>query len=157
MLLWLYPPKETEPRWVEIPLFREDRSLAAERTVAATPSGRDRSQMRKGTEAPRPSNGHRAQTGNWSCCTSYSPRNRGILLDPLSSAILGQQLPPLPKFTGDTQGEEERFDERLEVVALVYRWNNQAKLVNLITHLRGSACLLLLQVMYPQQRSTMYY
>ncbi len=59
-------------------------------------------------------------------------------------ALLAQQIPPLPKFNGDAQigSEEERFDEwleRLEMVASVCGWNEQTKLFNLITRLRGSA------------------
>ena len=65
-------------------------------------------------------------------------------MNPMSMAMLAQQLPPLPKFTGDGQvgSEEERFDEwleRLEMVATMCGWNEQAKLVNLITRLRGQA------------------
>ena len=62
----------------------------------------------------------------------------------LSLAVMGQQLPPLPKFTGRNtdDSEDERFSEwleRLEMVALMYQWTEQAKLVNLVTCLRGPA------------------
>ena len=54
-----------------------------------------------------------------------------------------QQLPPLSKFNGDTiEGEEQSFTdwiEQLELIAEAYRWNDQAKLVNLVTRLRGQA------------------
>ncbi len=78
-------------------------------------------------------------------------------VNPLSMAMLAQQLPPLPKFSGDGNlgGEEERFDEwleRLEMVASVCGWNKQAKLVNLITRLRGPAYSFYCSCT-PQQRS----
>ena len=77
---------------------------------------------------------------------------------PLSMAMLSQQLPPLPKFAGDSQigAEEERFDEwleRLEMVAGVCGWNEQAKLVNLVTRLRGPAYSFY-RSCAPQQRSS---
>ena len=63
--------------------------------------------------------------------------------DPLSLALMAQQLPPLSKFNGDdTGGEEQGFTdwiEQLELVGEVCRWNDQAKLVNLVTRLRGQA------------------
>ncbi len=71
------------------------------------------------------------------------PVNRDTA-NPLSLAMLAQQLPPLPRFTCDGRmgGEEERFDEWLEcleMVASMCGWSEQAKLVNLITRLRGPA------------------
>ncbi len=74
----------------------------------------------------------------------------------LSMAMLAQQLPPLPKFSGDglSGGEEERFDEwleRLDLVATTCGWSDQAKLVNLITRLRGPAFY---RSCTPQQRSS---
>ena len=63
--------------------------------------------------------------------------------DPLSLALMAQQLPPLSKFNGDdTDGEGQGFTdwiEQLELIGEVCRWNDQAKLVNLVTRLRGQA------------------
>ena len=57
-------------------------------------------------------------------------------------AILAQQLPSLPNFTGDCgHGEEEDVDEwieRLELVANTCKWGEQAKLVSVATRLRFS-------------------
>ena len=63
--------------------------------------------------------------------------------DPLSMALLAQQLPPLPTFSGgqlDGDGESVgEWLERIELVAGMYEWDNQAKLVNIVTRLRGEA------------------
>ncbi len=51
--------------------------------------------------------------------TSLSP------LDPLSSVLLAQQLPPMPNFTGDALDGEERFDEwmeRFKIVSVALGW-----------------------------------
>ena len=61
--------------------------------------------------------------------------------DPVSVALLAQQLCSLPSFTGDVGGDGESFAEwlgRLELVATTCRWDDQAKLVNVATHLHGS-------------------
>ena len=61
----------------------------------------------------------------------------------LSQALLAQQLPSIPKFTGEErqQGGEtiEDWKEQFEMVATLGGWDEQAKLVNLITRLRGQA------------------
>ena len=63
--------------------------------------------------------------------------------DTLTMALLAQQLPPLPNFTGDNlDADGESFEdwlERLELVATTCHWNDQTKLVNIATRLRGSA------------------
>ena len=55
--------------------------------------------------------------------------------------LLGQQLSPMNKFSGeDLDGDGETFlkwVEQFELVASMYKWNDQAKLVNLTTRLRG--------------------
>ena len=57
--------------------------------------------------------------------------------------MLAQQLPPLTKFNGENcDGEGETFQdwiEQFEMVATVCRWDDQAKLVNLVTRLKGQA------------------
>ena len=62
----------------------------------------------------------------------------------MSSALLAQQLPPLTKFDGDTSGGDNKetvkeWLEQFELVAGVCRWEDSAKLVNLVTRLRGEA------------------
>ena len=67
----------------------------------------------------------------------------GGTVDNLSLALLSQQIPSLPKFSGDTlEGDAESFTdwiEQLELIAEACRWNSQSKLVNLVTRLRGQA------------------
>ena len=54
-----------------------------------------------------------------------------------------QQLPPLNKFSGeedDNRGETiEEWLEQFELVAAVARWDQSAKLANLVTRLKGPA------------------
>ena len=72
-----------------------------------------------------------------------TPAATGSTLDSLTQTMLAQQLLPLPKFTGDTTGDEtegvQEWLECLEMMAGACGWTNQMKLVNLITQLRGSA------------------
>ena len=60
-----------------------------------------------------------------------------------SLVITPAQLPPVPKFSGDSLKDDvENFTEWLEqfnLVAEVCQWNNRARLVNLVTRLKGSA------------------
>ena len=76
--------------------------------------------------------------------------------DTLSMALLAQQLPSLPCFSGEQMdGDGENFSEWLEwleLVANTCRWDNQAKLVNVATRLRGSASRFY-RSCTPQQRS----
>ena len=69
-------------------------------------------------------------------------------LNVLSRTLLAQQLPPLqtsPETTRigtgtDRDGESfEEWSERLEMVAATCHWDNQTKLVNTATRLRGSS------------------
>ena len=67
-----------------------------------------------------------------SSATSNSPE--------LSAALLAQQLPPLPKFSGNS--DDESFQEwiaQFELVAEVCQWKSQTKLIHLTTRLRGEA------------------
>ena len=60
----------------------------------------------------------------------------------LSQALLAQQLPPLPKYTGEEQSQGETFRdwlEQFELVASLGEWDEKTKLVNLVTRLRGQA------------------
>ena len=70
--------------------------------------------------------------------------------------LLGQQLPPLSKFSGeDLDGDGETFlewMEQFELVASMCGWNDQAKLVNLTTRLRGQAYAFY-RTCTPKQRS----
>jgi len=60
-----------------------------------------------------------------------------------SAALLAQQLPPLPKFTGESHGEDgETFQDwkvQFEMVASICKWDPQMKLANLVTRLQGQA------------------
>ena len=64
-------------------------------------------------------------------------------LDALSVALLSQQLPSLPNFHGENlEGDGESFNdwlEHLELVASTCKWDDQAKLVDIATRLRGTA------------------
>ena len=56
--------------------------------------------------------------------------------------LVAHQLPPLEKFTGDTSGEAEtvvEWLEQFELIANACHWNESAKLVNLVTRLKGQA------------------
>ena len=61
----------------------------------------------------------------------------------LSVALMAQQLPLPSKFSGnDPSSEGETFEEwitQFELVAEMHKWNPQAKLIHLITRLRGEA------------------
>ena len=62
----------------------------------------------------------------------------------MSTALFAHQLPPLSKFDGCTgpggEGETvKEWLEQFELVAGVCKWDNQTKLVNLVTRLRGEA------------------
>ena len=62
--------------------------------------------------------------------------------DVLSVALMAQQLPLPSKFSGSDLSSEETFEEwitHFELVAGVHKWNSQAKLIHLITRLRGEA------------------
>ena len=52
--------------------------------------------------------------------------------------MLAQQLQPLTKFNGEScDGKGEAFQdwiEQFEVVATICRWDDQAKLVNLVVY-----------------------
>ena len=64
---------------------------------------------------------------------------------PLKSVLLAQNLPPLPKFSGESSDGgfcKDIFQdwlEQFELIANVLGWSSQAKLVNLITRLQGQA------------------
>ena len=57
----------------------------------------------------------------------------------------GQQLPPISKFGGeDSYGEGESFEdwiEQFKTVANMYKWDAQARLVNLTTCLKAKLIL----------------
>ena len=61
----------------------------------------------------------------------------------ISSVLLAQQLPPLSKFSGErNDGDMDTFQEwieQFEMIVSVCGWSAQAKLVNLVTRLRGQA------------------
>lgn len=59
----------------------------------------------------------------------------------LEAALLAQYIPPIPKFSGETQGSDSDsfldWGEQFELVAEACQWTEQAKLVNLATRLKG--------------------
>ena len=61
------------------------------------------------------------------------------------SVMLAQQLPPLPKFSGEMNDGDHGVDtfeewlERFELMATTLSWSSQTRLVNLITRLHGQA------------------
>ena len=61
----------------------------------------------------------------------------------VTSALLVQQLPPLPRFSGEvSDGDMDTFQdclERFEIIAGVFGSSPQAKLVNLVTRSQGQA------------------
>lgn len=66
------------------------------------------------------------------------------------------QLPQLPRFSGEEQADGETFAdwlEQFESVALLGRWDDHCKLVNLTTRLRGTAYQFF-QSCTPDQRSS---
>ena len=68
-----------------------------------------------------------------------SPKAPETLLSMLTAHHLP---PPLTKFSGEASTDGETFVEWLEqfeMVASLLRWNDQAKLVNLVTRLKGPA------------------
>jgi len=68
-----------------------------------------------------------------------------VNIDPVSSVLLAQQLPALPKFSGDVNDRDlgvntfEEWLERFELMSTTLSWSSQAKLVNVITRLHGQA------------------
>ena len=62
---------------------------------------------------------------------------------PAAPYLLGQQVPPINKFSGeDMEGEGDTFlewAEQFDLIANMCGWNDQARLVNLTTRLRGQA------------------
>ena len=61
----------------------------------------------------------------------------------ISSVLLAQQLPLLSKFSGErNNGDMDTFQEwieQFEMIASICGWSAQARLVNLVTRLRGQA------------------
>ena len=78
-------------------------------------------------------------------------------LGTLSMALCSQQLPSLPNFSGDNADTDKEYFsewlERLELVAITCGWDDQAKLVNVATRLRGAASRFY-RSCPPQQRAT---
>ena len=67
-----------------------------------------------------------------------------VFNESVTSAVLAQQLPPLPKFSGGevNNGGMDTFQdwlEQFEMIANVCGWSPQARLVNLVTRLEGQA------------------
>ena len=84
------------------------------------------------------------------------PQNLRQWPQPAASYLLGQQVPPINKFSGDdVNGEGDTFLEwvkQFELIAEMCGWNDRAKLVNLTTRLRGQAYSFY-QTCTPKERS----
>ena len=76
-------------------------------------------------------------------CTTTTPYITGSTITTPIHCWYSNNYDTLSKFNGDTiEGEEQSFTdwiEQLELIAEACRWNDQAKLVNLVTRLRGQA------------------
>ena len=80
--------------------------------------------------------------------------NQGaIVSSPSNLGVLTNQIPPLPKFSGEvdsSKGDSESFTdwkEKFEMIAEAYHWDDRTKLVNLVTRLCGQAILFIGHVM----------
>ena len=108
------------------------------------------------TALPRPGGELRPLPGVHGEAAGPVPYPAVATLDALLMTLLAQQLPPLPNFSGEhMDGDGETFEEwleRLELVAATCRWDDQTKLVNIATRLRGSASRFY-RTCTPQQRS----
>ena len=73
---------------------------------------------------------------------STQPKGNVDVPSDLSIALSAQQFPPLPNYSGGDASSEDSFQDwigQFELVAEIYRLSKQAKLMNLITRLRGEA------------------
>ena len=86
------------------------------------------------------------------------PGGSAEALTAMSTALLAQQLPPLSKFDGDPGVGENKetikeWLEQFEMIAEVCRWDSKAKLVNMVTRLRGEAYAFYKSCSLQQRRS----
>ena len=62
---------------------------------------------------------------------------------PLRAAIQGQQIPPISRYSGANVGDEDETIEdwldQFDLIASVFEWDERARLMHLVTHLKGSA------------------
>ena len=74
------------------------------------------------------------------------------ITDRLSQALLAQQLPTIPKFTGEECQQEgeiiEDWKEQFEMVATLGEWDERSKLVNLVMHPPAWTGLLILSFLH---------
>jgi len=133
------------PLSVEAPVFSPTSQMAPATVPSTTP------------QAPLPSEPLGQQSPGIGAAVEPVPTLAATPRDALSVALLAQQLPQLPNFTGghlDGDGESiEDWLERLELVAGACNWDDQAKLVNVATRLRGEASRFY-RSCTPQQRSS---
>ena len=61
----------------------------------------------------------------------------------VEAALLAQQMPPIPNFSGDSIGKDGDtfvdWSEQFQLVAEACQWSDQVNLVNLATRLKGQA------------------
>ena len=84
-----------------------------------------------------------------------------VCSEPITTALLAQQLPPLPKFSGErNDGDMETFQDWLEqfgMIANVCGWSPQVKLVNLVTRLCGQAYAFFFPVQFSRRLVMCYW
>ena len=126
-------------------------------SVVPTPVEFSNSQLSTSVDMSDVSHGYNSQvsllTGNSLCAPTSLPLLPALgsaIGQPLSKVvpIYGNQLPPIPRFTGEEDltesGSFPDWFEQYEAVATLAGWDEHAKLVNLI---KGN-CVLILSFMY---------
>ena len=84
-----------------------------------------------------------------------------VCSEPIIAALLAQQLPLLPKFSGErNDGDMETFQdwlEQFEMIANICGRSPQAKLVNLVTRLQGQAYAFFVPVQFSRRLVMCYW
>ena len=75
----------------------------------------------------------------------------------VQAALLAQQIPPIPNFSGDSMSKDSDtfvdWSEQFQLVAEACQWSDQVKLVNLATRLKGQAYAFYRSCSPPQRAS----
>ena len=115
---------------------RESTERRSQRSDERRPADKSTSQGTESSERPG------KKTSSTGESTQEKKSTQEVRASDLSQALLAQQLPPLPKYTGEDQDQGETFRdwlEQFELVASLGDWDGKTKLVNLVTRLRGQA------------------
>lgn len=92
--------------------------------------------------------------------SAESRMSSGEHVTALSQALLAQQVPPLPIFSGEGNGEEETFaewHEQLELVANMCELGDQVKLISVATRPRGQCMLFTDSVLTMNEPVTIFW